>query len=83
VLPDLHVALTAIEHGAGISLLPTYMLASPLQANKIKIICEPYKVANDLFFAYKIKNKNMPQIKKLIEFLQTNEDPIRDRNDRH
>jgi DNA-binding transcriptional LysR family regulator len=70
VLPDLHIILSAIEHGAGISLLPTYMLANSLQTNKVKIICEPYKVTNDLYLAYKIKNRNMPKLKMTIEALK-------------
>lgn len=72
VLPDLHIILSAIEHGAGISLLPTYMLANALQTNKVKIICEPYKVTNDLYLAYKIKNRNMPNLKMMIEALKVN-----------
>lgn len=72
VLPDLHIILSAIEHGAGISLLPTYMLANALQTNKVKIICEPYKVTNDLYLAYKIKNRNIPNLKMMIEALKVN-----------
>lgn len=70
VLPDLHIILSAIEHGAGISLLPSYMLASAIQNNKVKIICEPKKVTNDLYFAYKIKNRNMPKLIMMIEALK-------------
>ncbi|MDQ0877315.1 DNA-binding transcriptional LysR family regulator [Paenibacillus sp. V4I3] len=70
VLPDLHIILSAIEHGAGISLLPTYMLANSLRENKVKIICEPYKVTNDLYFAYKIKNSAMPKLRMMIEALK-------------
>lgn len=73
VLPDLHIILSAIENGAGISLLPTYMLANSLQTKKVKIICEPYKVTNDLYFAYKIKNSTMPKLRKMIETLKGNE----------
>lgn len=73
VLPDLHIILSAIEHGAGISLLPTYMLASSLQTNKVKIICESFKVTNDLYLAYKIQNRNMPKLKMMIEVLKVNQ----------
>ncbi|TFE25368.1 LysR family transcriptional regulator [Cohnella luojiensis] len=71
VLPDLHVLLSAIEHGAGISLLPTYMLEKSLKSNKVKIICESYKVTNHLYFAYQIKNRNMPKLKMMINALKT------------
>ena len=72
VLPDLHIILSAIEHGAGISLLPTYMLTSSLQSNKVKIICEPFKVTNDLYLAYKIKNRNIPKINMMIDAIKEN-----------
>ncbi|NOU90846.1 LysR family transcriptional regulator [Paenibacillus sp. LMG 31460] len=72
VLPDLHIILSAIEHGAGISLLPTYMLANSIQTNKVKIICDPFKVTNDLYFAFKIKNSTMPKIRMMIEALKGN-----------
>ncbi|NRF91585.1 LysR family transcriptional regulator [Paenibacillus frigoriresistens] len=75
VLPDLHIILSAIEHGAGISLLPTYMLANSLQTNKVKIICKPYKVTNNLYFAYKIKNSTMPKLRMMIEALKGNMPP--------
>ena len=69
VLPDLHSILAAVEHGAGISLLPVYMLDDPLQRNKVKIICEPYKVKNDLYLAYPIKNRNLPNLQAVIKLL--------------
>ncbi|MFD2370976.1 LysR family transcriptional regulator [Brevibacillus sp. GCM10020057] len=71
VLPDLHAILRAIEHGAGISLLPTYMLADSLQAGKIKIIQTAGQVQNDLYLAYLVKNRNAPQLKAAIEFLRS------------
>ncbi|OPH56337.1 LysR family transcriptional regulator [Paenibacillus ferrarius] len=70
VLPDLHAILSAIEHQAGISILPTYMLGNSLQANKIKIIAQSYGVTNDLYLAYKIKNRNLPPLRDLIETLR-------------
>ncbi|UKS27104.1 LysR family transcriptional regulator [Paenibacillus sp. HWE-109] len=70
VLPDLHAILTAIEHKAGISILPTYMLGSALEANKVKIVAGSYRVTNDLYIAYKLKNRNLPHVKALIEALK-------------
>ncbi|XOK62204.1 LysR family transcriptional regulator [Paenibacillus elgii] len=74
ILPDLHIILTAIEHGAGISLLPTYMLTSALQAKKVKIICKSLKVSNDLYFGYQIKNRNLPHLKMLVAALKSRTD---------
>jgi DNA-binding transcriptional LysR family regulator len=70
ILPDLHSILSAVENGTGISILPTYMLTGSLQANKIRIIGKPLMVTNDLYFAYKIKNRNMPYLKMLIEAIK-------------
>jgi DNA-binding transcriptional LysR family regulator len=70
ILPDLHSILSAVENGTGISILPTYMLTGSLQTNKIKIIGKPFMVTNDLYFAYKLKNRNMPFLKMLIEAIK-------------
>ncbi|OUQ86970.1 LysR family transcriptional regulator [Brevibacillus brevis] len=70
VVPDLHGVLKAIEHGAGISLLPTFMLNDHLSSNKVKIMYPSYTVHNDLYLAYQVKNRNLPHLKTLIEALK-------------
>ncbi|CAH1202173.1 HTH-type transcriptional activator CmpR [Paenibacillus allorhizoplanae] len=70
ILPDLHIILSAIEQGAGVSLLPTYMLSNALQGNKVKIICKSLKVTNDLYLAYQMKNRNMPNVRMMVEALK-------------
>ncbi|WP_188066515.1 LysR family transcriptional regulator [Brevibacillus brevis] len=70
VVPDLHGVLKAIEHGAGISLLPTFMLNDHLSRNKVKIMYPSYTVHNDLYLAYQVKNRNLPHLKTLIEALK-------------
>ncbi|MGM0714281.1 hypothetical protein ACWKW1_22200 [Brevibacillus parabrevis] len=50
--------LAAIEHRAGISLLPTYMLDEPLTANKAKVIYPTCRITNQLYLAYQTKNRN-------------------------
>lgn len=50
--------------------MPTYMLTNSLQTKKVKIINEPYKVTNDLYVAYKIKNRKPPKLKMMIEALK-------------
>lgn len=69
VLPDLPVILRAIEHGAGISILPTYMLKSALKTGTAKVLCQPYTVSNDLYLGYLIKNRNLPNLKAVIDSL--------------
>ncbi|SDW23444.1 DNA-binding transcriptional regulator, LysR family [Marininema mesophilum] len=70
VVPDLHSVLTAIEQGAGISLLPTFMLDDHLSRNKVKVIYPSYTVHNDLYLAYQTKNRNLAHLKSLIEMLK-------------
>ncbi|UUZ79839.1 LysR family transcriptional regulator [Paenibacillus sp. P26] len=71
VLPDLHTLLRAIEHGAGISLLPTYMLGSSLQTGKTKMLYPSCTVPNELYIGFLIKNRNLPQVKTAIESLKS------------
>jgi DNA-binding transcriptional LysR family regulator len=71
VLPDLHAILKAIEYGAGISLLPTYMLEDSLHTGKVKTIYPAYQVHNDLNLAYLIKNRNAPNVKTATEALRS------------
>ncbi|MED1783249.1 LysR family transcriptional regulator [Brevibacillus fortis] len=70
VVPDLHSVLMAIEHGAGISLLPTFMLDDPLSRNKVKTMYPSYTVFNDLYLAYQMKNRNSPLLKAFIETMK-------------
>ncbi|ULL13051.1 LysR family transcriptional regulator [Paenibacillus sp. H1-7] len=67
VVPDLHSVLKAIEHGAGISLLPTFMLDDHLYRSKVKIMYPSCTVHNDLYLAYQMKNRNSPNVKAFIE----------------
>lgn len=71
VLPDFHAQLHAIEHGAGISLLPTYMLGSSLQTGKTKCLYPSYTVPNQMYIGLLIKNRNVPDVKKAIESLKS------------
>ncbi|WP_308737733.1 LysR substrate-binding domain-containing protein [Paenibacillus sp. AR247] len=72
VLPDLHSILTAIEHGEGISALPTYMLKKSLHNKTVKIIFPRFKVTNELYLAYHIKLRNLPMTKIISEALKEN-----------
>ncbi|MFE5322334.1 LysR family transcriptional regulator [Paenibacillus sp. NPDC056579] len=67
VVPDLHSVLKAIEHGAGISLLPTFMLDDHLYRSKVKIMYPSCTVHNDLYLAYQMKKRNSPNVKAFIE----------------
>lgn len=67
VIPNLHLILKAIENGAGISLIPTYLLRNSMDEVKAKVIFEDLKVKNQLFIAYQTKNKHLPEINDFIQ----------------
>jgi DNA-binding transcriptional LysR family regulator len=69
VLPDLHTILSAIEHGNGISLLPTYILNNT--NNGSAIILEKFKVSNELYIAYKTKHKSSPELRMAIDLIKS------------
>ncbi|MCT2194744.1 MULTISPECIES: LysR family transcriptional regulator [Paenibacillus] len=72
VLPDLHSILTAIEHGAGISILPNYMLEKSIHNHTVKIIYPEFRVTNELYLAYHIKFRNYPTTIMIIDALKEN-----------
>ncbi|CAG7654479.1 LysR family transcriptional regulator [Paenibacillus allorhizosphaerae] len=69
IIPNLHMILKAIEYGAGISLLPTYLLESSACA-RAKVIFEDLKVHNELYIAYKMKHKHLPQMKDMLNIIR-------------
>ncbi|MDF2961169.1 MAG: LysR family transcriptional regulator, partial [Paenibacillus sp.] len=69
VIPNLHLILQAIELGAGLSILPTYILDTS-QNERIKVIYEDLTVKNELFFAFKNKHKHMPEINEIMKLIR-------------
>lgn len=67
VIPNLHLILKAIENGAGISLIPTYLLRNSMNEEKSKVVFEDLKVSNKLFIAYQSKHKHLPEINGFIQ----------------
>ncbi|MFB5760782.1 LysR family transcriptional regulator [Paenibacillus medicaginis] len=65
VIPNLHLILRAIENGAGVSLIPTYILENSMNKAKVKIIFEDLRVKNELYIAYKSKHKHLPDINRI------------------
>jgi DNA-binding transcriptional LysR family regulator len=72
VIPNLHLILKAIENGAGISLIPTYILRNSMNEVKSKVIFEDLKVKNELYIAYQTKHKHLPEINNLIQVIGEN-----------
>ncbi|WP_025691170.1 LysR family transcriptional regulator [Paenibacillus zanthoxyli] len=68
IIPDLHLILKAIENGPGLSVIPTYLLKSSAN-EKTKVIYEDLRVKNELFFAYKLKHKHLPQVQEMMTLI--------------
>lgn len=64
--------MTAIEHGAGISILPNYMLEKSIHNHTVKIIYPEFRVTNELYLAYHIKFRNYPTTIMIIDALKEN-----------
>ncbi|CAM3241872.1 LysR family transcriptional regulator [Sporolactobacillus spathodeae] len=66
-IPNLHLILRAIENGAGISLIPTYILKNSMDQTKAKVIFDALNVQNVIYLAYKSKNKHVPALNDILE----------------
>ncbi|MGG4144155.1 LysR family transcriptional regulator [Paenibacillus algorifonticola] len=70
VIPNLHMMLKAIENGAGIGVIPTYILNKSAYTAQSKVIFCELKVSNDLFFAYKPKHGHLIQLREIMKIIQ-------------
>ncbi|REK65620.1 MAG: LysR family transcriptional regulator [Brevibacillus sp.] len=68
IIPNLHMILRLVTSGAGLSVVPTYLLDTAKEG-EVQVVYADLSVRNELFFAYKSKHKYIPeiqQIKKVI-----------------
>ncbi|WP_042161165.1 LysR family transcriptional regulator [Paenibacillus gorillae] len=73
VIPSLHLILRAIEEGAGLSLLPTYMLEHFKQdEQRWKLVFEDLAIHNDLLLGYHSKNKHSLELNEFIDTIKEN-----------
>jgi DNA-binding transcriptional LysR family regulator len=72
VIPNLHMILKAIENSAGLSLIPTYILANSMNEGRSKVVFEDLTVKNELYIAYKTKHKYLPEINNITNLLREN-----------
>lgn len=70
VIPNLHMIHKAIKYGAGIGVLPTYILERSANKARSKVIFEELKVSNELFFAYKTKHGHLVQLREIMNIIQ-------------
>ncbi|OXM16632.1 LysR family transcriptional regulator [Paenibacillus herberti] len=69
IIPNNDLILRAIESGAGLGVLPTYILEHAADLSKAKIIFGELKVNNEFFIAYKLKHKHVSPIQEIIKIL--------------
>lgn len=69
VIPNLHMIAKAVETGAGLSAVPTYMLEKKGNV-AIQTIYYELAVKNELFLAYSSKHRRRPEINQMIELLR-------------
>ncbi|WP_088831475.1 LysR family transcriptional regulator [Paenibacillus tyrfis] len=72
VIPNLHIILKAIEIGEGLSMMPTYLLEKSMN-ERTKVIYGDLSVKNELFFAYNMKHKHLPEIQELMQLIREND----------
>lgn len=73
VIPNLHMIHRAIENGAGIGVLPTYILERSANKARSKVIFEELRVSNELYFAHKEKHGHLIQLREIMEIIQDHE----------
>ncbi|TBL70454.1 LysR family transcriptional regulator [Paenibacillus thalictri] len=66
VIPHLHLIINAVEQGEGLSLIPTYLLENSAN-ERIQIVFEDMSVTNELFIAYKMKHRHLPEISAIAK----------------
>jgi DNA-binding transcriptional LysR family regulator len=66
IIPNVHFILKAIENGAGISLVPTYILRQQENAG-VQTVFDEMVVRNELLIGYKLKHKYLHATSDFIE----------------
>lgn len=69
VIPNLHMILRLVEQGAGLSVVPTYLLDAA-EDGKVQAVYRDLSVRNELFFAYKSKHKHIPEIEQVMKVIR-------------
>ncbi|MFC4103274.1 LysR family transcriptional regulator [Paenibacillus xanthanilyticus] len=69
VIPNLHAIRRSVERGAGISILPTYMLQDAGTDVHVQLVFEKLTVSNELLIGYKSKRKHDPKLRELIALI--------------
>ncbi|WLR46419.1 LysR family transcriptional regulator [Halobacillus litoralis] len=67
IIPNLQSILKAIEKGMGISVLPLYLIEEAVKETKVQILFPEVSVENALYAAYRIDQRDEPNIKTMIQ----------------
>ncbi|GIQ63123.1 LysR family transcriptional regulator [Paenibacillus cisolokensis] len=69
VIPNLHMILRLVKLGAGLSVVPTYLLETAKEGY-VQVVYQDLSVRNELFFAYKSKHKYIPEIQQIMKVIR-------------
>ncbi|MFD2613337.1 LysR family transcriptional regulator [Paenibacillus gansuensis] len=70
VIPDLRGILAGVEHGMGISILPSYLIEDSVRNQRCQVVFPELYVENTIYAAYKLEKRESPVLAKLLESLQ-------------
>ena len=75
--PDLIVLAEAVAAGAGLSVLPSYLCATPAAAGQLRCLWRPEPpVTNDLWVAYRVRDRQRPEVALARDALLTGAGPL-------
>lgn len=70
VVPDLHAIASLVEGGAGVSVLPSYLVRARVEAGRMRQLWSPSRpVQNEIWLAYRAADRNDAVIHRFIERL--------------
>ncbi|SEA65034.1 LysR family transcriptional regulator [Paenibacillus sp. 276b] len=67
IIPNVHMILRVIVDGAGISLIPTYILNQQQPNSMVKVVFGDMIVKNEIFLGYKLKHKHEYDLNDFIK----------------
>lgn len=73
IIPDLRAIRQAVECGFGFSVLPDYLCADWVKANRLTLVLKPTQaVTNRIWLAFRKSERQLPKIKRMLEICQIN-----------
>ncbi|OUN01811.1 MAG: hypothetical protein BAA04_04940 [Firmicutes bacterium ZCTH02-B6] len=70
VVPDLHAIAGLVERGAGVSVLPAYLVRAPVEAGRMTRLWAPRRpVQNEIWVVYRLADRNDAVISRFVRQL--------------